>query len=161
MATAVFCFCKWINLTQAWGLLFIGLCFSILFLGGWMALYGIPLWKPLLQLKSILFWWSNCDASDSKSFLFWLVHGEVKYKWQRQFSFFQMDQPRSCGAYFLLGCFFPYCFLGGEQLWRASPFENHFCNWNRCSFDEATVMLLIPSQFCFGWSMVEFGTSKV
>ena len=32
----------------------------------------------------------------------------------------------SCGAYLWLGWCFPYCFLGGEQLWRASPFGNHF-----------------------------------
>ena len=148
----------------------------------------------------MLFWWSNCDASDSKSFLFWLVHGEVwhihsistsvniNFSWidlpqlwglfligvvfsllflggmniseghpplktilaieigvflmKQLWSFwFQVNSVlvHSCGAYFLLVWFFPYGFLGGEQLWRASPFENNFCNWNRCSFDEAIV----------------------
>ena len=39
-----------------------------------------------------------------------------------------------CGAYFLLGWFFPYSFLGCDLLWRAHPFENHFYNWKSILF---------------------------
>ena len=48
---------------------------------------------------------------------------------------------------------------GVNCLQGTHPFENHFYNWNRSFFYEALVKLLIPSQFCFGWSIVESGTS--
>ena len=73
-----------------------------------------------------------------------------------------MDQPYTgAGLVFYCGVFFFIVSWGGELLWRASPFENYFCNWNRFSLDEATVKLLITSQFCFGWYIVESGTSIV
>ena len=59
------------------GLFFIGVVFPLVFLGGWTALKGIPLWKPFCNWNRYFFWWNNCEASDSKSILFWLVHGGV------------------------------------------------------------------------------------
>ena len=159
-------FCKWINLTAVGPIVYWG-CFFLTVSWGVHSSAGPSLLKTILAIeidaflmKQLWCFWFQVISVLVGS---WWSLGTSKVSVQVATSvvFLQMDQPHSCGAYFLLGWFFPYCFLGGEQLWRASPFENHFCNWNRCSFDEATVMLLIPSHFCFGWSMVKSGTSIV
>ena len=156
-------FCKCINLPQLCGLFFIGVVCCLLFLGGWPALKGTPLWKPFLQFKSILFWWSNCEAFDSKTILFWLVHGWV----------WRIKSISTSGNTILLLQMYavgPIFYWGGFSLtlsWGVICSEGHtplktiFTIENRYFFDEAIVKLLIPSQFCFGWSMVESGASRV
>ena len=73
-----------------------------------------------------------------------------------------MDQPSTAVV--------PIFYWGGFSLtvsWGVNSSEGHpplktiFAIEIDAFFDEATVKPLIPSHFCFGWSMVESGTSIV
>ena len=125
-------------------------------------------WEKLLfPFKSILFWWINSEAFDAKTILFWLVHGwvwrikSISTSGNTIMFFANVSTCHSYVAYFLLGRLLLTLSWGVTCSEGHTPLKTIFTLENRYFFDEAIVKLLIPSQFCFGWSMVESGISIV